>query len=315
MARFLQVAVLLLFAGMLLAQAKPTKGSDQKNPATTQAQVSPDDMVILINGACRTPPLEFAVRGCIRGVTRQEFEELIQVSDPNATPEVKQQLADRLGKIIVLSNEAKKRDLVKDPAVQQYLKFVDMQVLANLLLSKTLKEEATKQATDEAVQAYYEAHVPDFGTADLVRIAIQKKTDETTDALAQYADALRSRCASGEDMAKLQAEANQRAGQPAAAPVELKGQREQALPANQRSVFLLKQGECSVVSPGDSQRMIYKLVARTTIPLERVRPAVVAAIESEYIKSELEKLTKDNIVSLNNKYFNTAPAKPANPSK
>ena len=315
MARFLHLAVVLLIAGTLCAQSKSAKDADKKKPATAEPQVAPDDMVIIVTGACQTPPLEFAVRGCVRGVTRQEFEELLQISVPNATPEVKQQLADRLGKIIILSNEAKKRELPKDPAVEQYLKFVDMQVLANMLLSKTLKDEAAKQVTDEAVQAYYEAHRAEYETADLVRLTIPKKPDETADALTQYAETLRSRCAAGEDAAKLQAEANERVGQPAAAPIELKGQRQASLPPNQRSVFLLKQGECSVVSPDENQRILYKLVARTTAPLEQVRPAIVGAIESEYIKSELEKLTKQNVVSLNNKYFSAEPAKAATQPK
>lgn len=310
MARFLHLALLLLITGTLFGQAKPAKKAEDKKPEAQQ-QVAPDDMVILITGACRTPPLDFAVRDCVRGVTRQEFEELVQISAPDATPEMKQQIADRLGQIIILSNEAKKRELPKVPAIQQYVKFIDMQALANLLLTRTLRDESEKQASDDAVQSYYQAHHAEYETANLLRISVAKKDGDTPDGLTQYAETLRSRCATGEDAAKLQAEANQRAGKPASVPEELKGQRQASLPPNARSVLLLKQGECSVVGPDENQRFVYKLVSRTVAPLEQVRKSIVAAVESDYIKAQLEYLKQQNVVSFNNKYFTTVPAKTA----
>jgi hypothetical protein len=315
LARLLHCAVLLTLATALFGQATPPKGDANKKPAKPQEQVAPDDMVILISGACQTAPLEFAVRDCVRGVTRQEFEDMLQVAAPNATPQVKQQLADRLARIIILSNEAKKLEVPKDPAVKQYLRFVNMEVLANLLLSKTMKEQAAKQVSDVGVVSYYQEHKAEFDSAEFLRVAVPSKTGETADMRKQFAETLRSRCAAGEDPNKLQAEADQRAEQKETPAADLKEQRASAYPEAQRTIFALKQGDCAVVAPDENQVFVYKMVAMSTAPLEQVRQSIVAALESEYIKNQLETLKNQNAVSFNDKYFPSAnPSHPAQPA-
>jgi hypothetical protein len=243
-------------------------------------------------------------------VTRQEFEQMLSVAAPGATPQVKKQLADRLAQIIMLSNEAKKLELPKDPAVKEYLRFIDMEVLANLLLSKTLKEQAAKQVTDAAVTEYYQAHHAEFEAAEFSRITVPQATGAAPDTTAQFAETLRSRCAAGEDVNKLQAEADQHAGQTAVPAEDLKNQRAAAYPEAQRNLFSLKTGECVVVSPDQTQTFVYKMVAVTPTPLEQVRKQIVAALESEYIKNQLEQLRQHNVVSFNNKYFPAADGAP-----
>ena len=316
LARFLQVVLLLMLAGTLFAQAKPDKSKKDTPPE----QVAPDDMVILISGACKTEPLEFAVRDCVRGVTRQEFEEMLALAAPNATPQVKQQLADRLARIIILSNEAKKLELPKDPAVKEYLKFIDMQVLSDLLLTKTLKEQAAKQVTDEAIASYYTAHQAEFETAEFLRIVVPKKADEAADAAKEFAETLRTRCAAGEDVNKLQAEADERVQQKEVPAADLKNQRATGYPETQRSIFSLKPGECAVVAPDQNQAFVYKMVVATTMPMDEARKAITATLEADYIKNQLEELRKQNAVSFNDKYFPSAtpnppqqPAQGANP--
>jgi len=274
-------------------------------------------LVILISGACQTAPLEFAVRDCVRGVTRQEFEAMLALAAPHATPQLKQQLADRLARIIILSNEAKKLELPKDPAVKQYLRFIDMDVLANLLLSKTLKEQAAKQVTDVAVVSYYQEHQAEFASGEFLRVAVPPKAGEEAEAQKQYAETLQSRCAAGEDPDKLQAEADERADQKVTPPADLKGQRASAFPEAQRTIFTLKPGECAVVAPELNELFLYKMVATSVAPLDQVRQSIVATLESEYIKNQLDTLTKQNAVSFNDKYFpsaNPGQAAPTAPS-
>jgi PPIC-type PPIASE domain len=315
--RLVHGAIVLLMAGTMLAQTAHDKKEAAQQPPAAQEQVAPDDMVILITGACRTPPGEFAVRDCIRGVTREEFEKLVAATNPNATPEYRKKLAEALGQIIIYSNEAKKRGLPKDPAVQELLRFAQLQTLASQLLAGSLRKEAA--ATSEAdIESYYKAHASDFQSAEFLRLTIPRKSAaaEASDDDKQFAESIRARCAAGEDVAKLQQEALQRAERPPSAPADLKNQRRAMFPAAQQSIFDLKTGECSPVIADAGEFRIYKLVNTTTAALPEVHDAIAKAIEAERVKNEIEQLNKSNIISLNNKYFtfiNPSSSKPASP--
>lgn len=312
MPRTLMFAVLLLFAASLLAQStstekkitKATKAT--KSSSVSEEQVDPDDMVILIPGACHTEPLEFATRDCIRGVTRHEFEDLVAAVKPDATPEFRQRLAESLGQIIVLSNEAKKRGIVKDPEVQQLVRFQQLQILANLLVSQSLKQEAA-QVSDADIQAYYHQHISDYESAELVRLEIPAKGGANADDDMRFAETIHARCGN-EDPAKLQTEADARVGRPVAPPADLKNQSRDMFTAAQQSVFDLKPGQCSEVIRQNGGFLLYKMVATTVTPLPRVRDAIANALQRARTKTELDELRKQNVISLNQKYFATAEA-------
>lgn len=313
MSRFLHCAVLLLFAGTALAQHTAKKPSVNK-PAP--AQVAPDDMVIVITGACQTTPGEFAVRDCVRGVTRQEFEELVAALDPNSTQQSREKLAEALGQIIILSNEARKRGLPRDPQIHQMLRLEQMRLLANLLVSRTMKNDAAT-LSDTEIDAFYQEHIRDYQTSELLKIAIPSKvaTGDPSDEDKAFAEALRTRCTAGEDPIKLQAEADQRAGQNVTPAVDLKNQRRSMFPAAQQSLLDLKQGECSPVIGEGRALTLYKVVTASTIPLSEARASIVSSLEAVKVKSELDALKQEHAISLNGKYFQAAPAKPSADAK
>jgi hypothetical protein len=300
---------LLLIAGSTLAQSSAGKKADK--PGVAPEAVAPDDMVIMITGACQTPPGEFAVRDCIRGMSRQEFEALVAATNPNATPEYRQQLAEKLGRVIILSNEAKKRGLPKDPKVKELLRMLQLQELANLVVAGTDKEDAAK-ASDTEIEEFYRSHQNDLQVAELLRLTVPRKTSNEFAAEDRtYAESVRSRCGAGEDPAKLQAEAWQRVNQNAAPPEVLKNQRRAQYPEAQKSVFDLKPGECAPFSPNKTKFEIYKMVAMTVIPLSDARSAIVEALQSERARRQIGELTKQYSIQLNSKYFPVMPAVPA----
>jgi len=310
--------VLLVIAGALMGQGKPgakpdEKKSGEKKMDAAQATVDPDDFVILITGACQTPPGQFAVRDCVRGITRSEFEKLIAITRPDATEAYKQKLAEQLGQVIILSNEAKKRDLPKDPDVEELLRVEQMKVLADLLVLRVLRKDA--QPTDTQIEAYYQAHLNEYQSADFARVIVPVRDKEPGDDDVKFAESIRARCAAGEDLKKLQAEADQRVGRPAAAPVELKNQQRAMYPQAQQAIFNSAPGECVTESPSKGEFFVYKTVAKSETPTPQAKSAIVNALESESIKAELEELKKQNVVSLNEKYFGpvenaTKPARP-----
>ncbi len=312
MPRFLHCTVLLLLAGSVLAQSSP--GKKAAKPGVAQDAVNPDDMVIVVRGACQTPPGEFAVRDCIRGVTREEFEALVAATNPNATPEYRRKLAENLGRVIILSNEAKKRGLPKDPKVRELLRMVQLQELAGLLLSQSASDNTT-YVPDTEVEEFYRSHLGDYQSAELVRLTIPRKNPADSSAEdATYAEAIRSRCAAGEDPAKLQGEAAQRVNRSVTSPEDLKNQRPAQYPDAQKKVSQLKPGECVLFESDKSDFLIYKMVAMTQTPINEVRGSIVKAMESARMKNELDSLMQQNVITLNGKYFPAAPTTTPAPS-
>jgi hypothetical protein len=304
---FLRCAVLLLVAGTLFAQGTAKKKAEPAPP-----DVAPDDMVIVIPGECQTEPLEFATRDCIRGLTRQEFEAVVAATNPSATPEYRRQLAERLARIIILSNEARKRGLPKDPEVHELLRMVQAQELANALLHRI--EIDSGNISDADIAAYFQAHSNDYKLAEFIRIAIARK--QTADDQS-YAEGLRTRCAAGEDPAKIAADAAEHAGAKVSPPEDLKDQRSGQYPAAQRSIFDLKPGECGLIAANEGEFHIYKMVASRAGELSEVRDAVVRAIQNGKMKTELNEITGQHEVNFNDKYFpaaNAAPEKMAPPT-
>lgn len=283
---------------------KPDK--KQPPPAASEDQVAPDDFVVLVTGACQPKPDGFSVRDCIRGVTRQEFEELLSLENvPDPSPQARERFAQQLGELIIISNEAKKRDLPKDPAVQELMKFAGMQALARVLLNDTMKKEVANP-TDAEVEAYYQAHLADFKKAEFLRISVPLKGPAATPEEQQFADSIRTRCAAGEDPAKLQADADHHAGLAVSPPAHLQNQTPSGYPATQRSMFEMKTGECSGVIPAMNQLLIYKMAANSTPLLAEVRPTVVSSLENTKIKASVDQLNSATVISLNKKYFEPA---------
>ena len=154
-------------------------------------------MVIVITGACQTPPGEFAVRDCVRGVTRQEFEDLVAAVDPNSTAQSREKLAEALGQIIILSNEARKRGLPRDPQIHQLMRLEQMRLLANLLISRSMKKDAAS-VPDTDVEAFYQQHIRDYQTAEMLKIVIPATSaGEPSPDDKAFAESIRARCAAG----------------------------------------------------------------------------------------------------------------------
>lgn len=310
---FLRCAALLLLAGTLLGQGKTEKKPAEKKPQAASEQIAPDDMVIVIAGACQTPPGEFAVRDCIRGVTREEFEALVAATNPKATPELRERLAESLGRLIILSNEAKKRGLLKNPEVRELLRLEQMQELAALLLRYSIKNEAS-QISEGEVEEYYRDHIREYESADLWHVSLPRKnTVQASEEDQSYAESLRARCGAGEDLAKLEAEADERAGQKVTAPVHLKDQKRITLSTSEQAMFDMRPGACAVFPAGNAEFHLYRLVAITTPTVKDLREAIVTAIETEKQKEQLDALRKTNVITLNSKYFKAAVASEAVP--
>lgn len=303
--RFLLCAVTLFWAASALAQSASTK---PPHPATTSPPaVAPDDLVIQISGACQTPPGEFAVRDCIRGVTREEFDALVAATNPNATEGDREKLAENVGRLIILSNEARKRGLPKDPKVHELLRMLQIQELASLLLSQS-EQQAAAGLSDPEIESFYQSHMADFQSAELIRLTIPRtNTDVASPEDAAYAESIRTRCSAGEDPAKLQSESFQRASHDMKEPEDLKNQKRAQYKESEQLIFGLKPGECAVIANDKGDFHLYKMIRMVTPSIVEVRGAIVQKMKSERVKNDLDGLVKQHAIRLNNKYFPAAP--------
>ncbi|WP_187148991.1 peptidyl-prolyl cis-trans isomerase [Candidatus Korobacter versatilis] len=310
MPRFLVCAILLLGSLESIAQQRAQVES------ALDGGVAPDEFVILVTGACETKPGDFAIRDCVRGVTRAEFEQIISIAAPNATPQIRQKVAEALGEIIILSNEAKKRDLPKDPAIKETVKFSQLQALQNLLISQSIKKDADNVPQAD-VEAYYNAHIGDYQSGEFQKIIVPATVSDNVDERTKLAADLQKRCVAGEDPAKLQAEIDDKAKRTPTKLVELKNQHQNFYPVAEHPIFDLKPGQCSAVIPEQQDLAIYKVTAIKTTPIADVKDQIVKSLQTSRMKDEIAKIKSQNVVSLNGKYFTVpaAPQQPATPKK
>src|SRR3954469_1727184 len=147
--------------------AAPTQ-SAAPAPATTApaANVAPTAPVLTLEGFCAEPKAGAAE--CKTVITRAEFDRLASALQPDMAPQQRANLADVYSKVLVLSSQAAKRGLEKDPESAEILRYQHMSTLAQILL-RELQREAQNIPAPE-LEAYYKEHAKDFEEATLRRL-------------------------------------------------------------------------------------------------------------------------------------------------
>lgn len=226
-------------------------------------------------------------------------------TNPNANAADREKLAANIGRLIILSNEARKRGLPKDPKVHELLRMLQIQELANLLLAQS-ETQAAAGVTDAEVESFYQEHQADYQSAELIRLTIPRKDPDTSAPEdSAYAESIRTRCSAGEAPEKLEAESFARVGREAKPPEELKNQKSAQFNESGKVIFAMKPGECALLADVSTEFHLYKMVSTTTAPLAEVRSAIVQKLKSVRVKKDLDELAKQHAVRLNSKYFST----------
>ncbi len=320
--------------------APPPGAAPQAAPAPAP-EVPENAIVMTIVGVC--PPAPAAAKtatakapvkkaaDCKTTLTRAEFEKIASGLSPNVTPQLKRQLSSALPKFMAMSEAAKKKGLDKTPAYQETLKVAKMQILTNQL-QRSVQEEAEKVPPTE-IDTYYKANPEAYEQFSLDRLFIPRNKQPATDApegdaklteeqqkakeaadkekqeagekeLAKLADTLRERAAAGEDFTKLQKEAFEAANMKMDSPtVNLPKVRRTGLPPAHVAVFDLKVGDVSQVITDNGGHYIYKVVSKTTLPLDQVRDEIRNTLKSQRTKEMMDKYTNSYHVETNEAYF------------
>jgi peptidyl-prolyl cis-trans isomerase C len=309
----------------------------------------PDNAAVLtITGVCASQakaPAANASADCKTVITKAEFEKLANALAPNATPQQKKQLAGVLPRMMAMSNEAKERGMDQSEQYTTTMEFVKMQVLSQQLQRK-LQEEAA-DISDEDIQKYYKDNPDAFEQYNLDRIFVprakqveaeadddeknekltaqQKKAKEDAEqskkqdnekAMTYLAEKLRTRAASGEDIAKLQKEAFDAAGMKIEAPtVNLPSVRRTGLPQAHTVVFDLKPGEVSQVISDAGGHYIYKMNSKTTMPLDQAKTEIKGRLQNDRMREKTEKLNASFSSVSNEAYFGPGAVGPTPPAR
>ncbi len=300
----------ILGAGLAIAQqqpgtpaaaqglAKPPEG-DAK-PAAAPAAVAPTAVVVTVGS---------------EKLTRTQFEEILAALADNgraaATPAAKRQVADQLGEIMGLAQEARKRKVDQSPVVQQMLVIQTDQLLANALgrqISNELKID------DAAMHAYYDQHKSEYELAKASHILIRFKgsrvplkpgqkdlTEE--EALAKAQDIRKQLLAGGDFAAIAKAESDDSGAATNGGSLGPAFPRGKMVPQFDQEVFSLPVGQISEPAKTPFGYHIIKVEERTTKTFEEAKPELEKKMRPELTREAMEKLRKQTTVSLDEAYF------------
>jgi hypothetical protein len=281
---------------------------------------------------------------CKTEMTRAEFEKIASGLSSNVTPQLKRQLEQALPRFMAMSEAAKKKGLDKSPRYLETLKIAKMQILTTEL-QRQVQEDADKIPPTKVEEAYKKSPEA-YEQFSLDRLFIprykqvqaddkdkddEKEGDKLTEEqqkakeaaekerqekgekeLNALADTLRERAAKGEDIAKLQKEAFEGAGQKVENPtVNLPKVRRTGLPPAHAAVFDLKAGEVSAVISDNGGHYVYKVVSKEVLPLDQVKDEIHNKLKNEKQKAMMDEYTNSFSAVPNEDYF--GPAVPAGP--
>jgi len=303
------------------AVSSGTAPASSENKAPEAPTVAPDAPVITINGSCENPPADkTADANCKTVITRAEFEKTLEAVQPNMPARVRRQFATRYSTALVMAQKAHEMGLDSGPKFEERMKLARIQILSQVL-SQAVQEKAS-QISDKDIEDSYTSKAADYEEADLQRVFVphsqqlpaskvklsaaeeKKRQKDAEEAMRKEADKLRARAVAGEDLTKLQAEAFQFAGMKTKPPSVKMGKiRRSGLPPAQASVLDLKTGAVSQAFTDQSGYFIYKVGAKDTVPLDKVRDEIRGALRTQRMQEQMQAVQKSATPTLDEAYF------------
>jgi len=336
--------------------ATPAQGTAAASPApaapraTLAKPVAPTAPVIVLNGFCEVPaagttaPAAAANKAnCKKVITKAEFEKIVDAVIPKArraeaqaNPQVMQGIAKQYAEILVMSNEAKKRGLQRQPSTQELLRISQLQVLAQSLLQDLNEKSAP---TPAEIEKYYTDNKPAFEEAIVRRVVIPKETAAATppankdaaqpkapaeppppapDAAAQkaFAEKARERAVAGEDLEKIQKDAFEATKNTQPPPSTQLGplRRGSLPPDHDAALFALKTGEVSQLFDTGNGWYFYKVESKRTLPLSEVREELTRRLQPQKFNDARTAVANSVQPDLNQDYFGATLPSPVSAS-
>lgn len=326
---FRNFACLLLCTAVYAQVAKPASTSTKSTPSSAKepAKSGPDQAVITLQGLCTKPATKSQTHTtsaeCKTTVPRAEFEKIAGALNPGISPESQKQLADGYAMALVMAQYAHEKGLDHGPDFEEIMKIMRIQAMER----ETVKHLRAQAAliTDKDIQDYYNKNINNYQEADLERIFIpkykqitpkenqnsadvQKERNDSEAEMKKEADSAHADAVAGKDFGKLQSEAFDAAGMKVQnANTKLSKLRATNFPVEQRSIFELKLGAVSDVIASSGGYVIYKIDAKSVLPLSSLHDEIRNTLQTEKFQASIQAIQKSVQLSFDDQYFKTPP--------
>jgi len=309
-ARRVSFPIVLTVILTLVATASRAQQNTGTNPAPSSANSTPSqqgssgsDRVVLKVGNLQ--------------VTEGEFESRIndiEGGDPDkkaTSDKDRRKLGDDYASVLMLSQQAVASHLDSSPEVIRQLAIARMQVLSDAQFASLMRQAEPSSAE---VEQYYSAHLADYDQAQIRRLFIWKRRDNSKDASALTTQAARARAdqirqayASGTDVRKL-SEDLRKSGDGMLDPQPLTFPRGELSPHMEKIAFALKQGEWAEVEDTPARLLLVQLVKLERRPLRDVSGSIEKELQAQKMQALLDDLKKKAGIWMDEQYFGTAVA-------
>ncbi len=286
-------------ATMVPGQPSVTLGLDNPKPMPAV----PPDRVIITVGDMK--------------ITAAQFDEMINAlpeqSRASARGPARKQFADQLVKVMVLSQEGKRRKYDETPTFKMQVMLTNANALAGVTYDHISKEATLDEAE---LRKYYDGHKNEFEQVHARHILIRMQGSplpvkpgqkELTDAEAlAKAQELRKKIEAGGDFAALATAESDDTGSAAKGGDLGSFKKGQMVPAFEEAAFSMKPGELSQPVKSQFGYHIIKVESHDTKTFEEVKPDLEKRLRPEQAQKALSDLEKNAGVSLDPEFFGTA---------
>lgn len=259
-------------------------------------------------------------------ITALQYEQLVKAL-PQQLQEIargagRRQFAQNLVELAVLSDEAQKQGLDKNPETQIQIEFQRNNMLAQAMFL-SLQQSVT--VPDADIQAYYDAHKDEYVTLTARHILIRTKgapmpaiagrPELSDDEAKAKAEALRKRIAAGEDFAKLAKEESddQSSGEKGGDLGEFK--KGMMVPPFEAAAFALKPGDLSEPVQSPFGYHIIQVQTRTAKSLADMKADILTQLRPEKARDSVAALVAKTKVNVSDSFFGPDPAAAPAPAK
>jgi peptidyl-prolyl cis-trans isomerase C len=300
----------------LLAQtpppASPPKPAPATQPTVTMSMENPNAKLMPV-----VPPDRVVITVGESTLTAAQLDQIIdslpEQYRASARGAGRKQFADNIVRILVLSQEGKRRKISESPSYQTQVAFQNANLLAGLTYVQIGKEVPLDEA---AVRKYYDDHKQEFEQVHARHILVrmqgspqpvkpgQKELTEA-EALAKATE-LRTKIEGGADFAAL-ASAESDDSQSAVKGGDLGFFRHgQMVPSFDQAAFAMKPGEISAPVKSQFGFHIIQVEAHDVKSFEEVKPDIEKRLRPEQAQKALEDLQKKAHVVLDPEFFGLA---------
>lgn len=235
-----------------------------------------------------------------------------------ATGPGKRQFAQDYLRLRMLSVAAEKAGLQNDPKVQNQLKLLRENTLANAQLERM---RSTIEVSEADLTEAYEARKPTLERAKARHILIAFEGSPaapetgapTEEAAKQKAEELRAKIAAGADFAELAKAESHDTGSGAQGGELGEFGRGQMVPEFEKAIFETKVGELAPVTRTQFGYHVIQVQERKSVPFESVKPQIADQLRQEKLETMIEAMQNGADADFSEQYFG-APAPASAPA-